>query len=249
VVSLSTIPSRIGFILPAIRSLFDQTLPPARVILAVPGHSFRENRPYRIPPQLLAVEGLTVVRAERDWGPATKLLAALRLYRDSPDQRIVYVDDDNIYPRTMLETLVRHADQRPGAAIALRGWRAPASLRFKDVEIVFGSAIGSPQRVDVVTGCGGVLVQPRFFDDDAFALQDRSHAFYTDDVWLSGHLARRGVPAFVVPLDGERVYLNALATWVGRALDREENRDGVHDDAVLRQFLHHWPSRCAPPAA
>ena len=255
VVSMSTIPSRIEFILPAIRSLFDQTLPPDRVILALPRFSSRENRPYRIPPRLRALAGLTIVEAGRDWGPATKVLPALRLYQDSPDQRLVYVDDDNIYPRTMLETMVAHADARPDSVIAMRGWQAPASLRFKDVDIVFGSAIRSPLRVDVVTGCGGVLVRPRFFDAGVFALEARSHAFYTDDVWLSDHLARRGVPAFVIPLAGERVYLNALTTWVGRALDREENRHGVHDDAVLRQFADHWPSRRAggavarPPAS
>jgi hypothetical protein len=243
VVSMSTIPSRIDFILPAIRSLFDQTLRPSRVILALPPHSSRENRPYRIPDSLRALEGLTIIDAERDWGPATKLLAALRLYRNVPNQRLVFVDDDNIYPRTLLETMARHAEQRPDAAIAMRGWQVPSSLHFKDVDVVFGSAIGSPLRVDVVTGCGGVLVRPRFFEDDVFALEERSDAFYVDDVWLSGHLARRGVQAFVVPLNGERVYWNALTTWVGHALDREENRDGVHDDAVLRQFADHWPSR------
>jgi hypothetical protein len=213
------------------------------VILALPPHSSRENRPYRIPASLRALEGLTIVDAERDWGPATKVLAALRLYRDAPNQSLVFVDDDNIYPRTLLETMVRHARERPDSAIAMRGWQAPASLRFKDVDIVFGHAVSSPRRVDVVTGCGGVLVRPRFFDEQVFALEDRSHAFFTDDVWLSGHLARRGVPAFVVPLTGERVYWNALTTWVGRALDREENRHGIHDDAVLRQFVDHWPSR------
>ena len=242
---MSTIPSRIDFILPAIRSLFDQTLPPARVILAVPPYSRRENRPYRIPAKLQGLDGLAIVPAERDWGPATKILAALSLHHDSPDQPLVFVDDDNIYPRTFLETLARHADRHPDAAIALRGWRVPDSLRFKDAEMVFGSAIRAPRRVDVVTGCGGVLVRPRFFDAAVFAVGDRPHAFFTDDVWLSGHLARRGVPAYVVPLDEGHVYINALTTWVGRALDREENRDGLHDDAVMRDFLGDWPSRAS----
>ena len=243
VVSLSSIPSRIDFILPTIRSLFDQTCRPARIILALPPHSVRENKAYRIPDRLRAVGGLTIIDAERDWGPATKVLAALRLYQNSPDQRLVFVDDDNVYPRRFLETIMRYAEEKPDSAIAMRGWQAPESLNVKDVEFVMGNAIRSPLRVDVVNGCAGVLVRPRFFDDEVFAIAERSHAFYTDDIWLSGHLARRGIPAFVVPMRGERVYMRALATWLGHALDREENRDGVHDDAVLRQFVDHWPSR------
>jgi len=242
VVSVSTIPSRLHAIQPALRSLRDQTLPPSRLLLALPTHSVREGRAYQQPKALASIPGLEILPAERDWGPATKVLASLREYQATPDQPIVFADDDSIYPRTFLETLVRNADAKPDAAIALRGWQVPASLRFKDAQMVFGTSLDEPTRIDVVTGCGGVLVRPRFFDDQVFAIEEASHEFYVDDVWLSGHLARRGVAAYVVPIDRVHVYWNAVTTWVGHRLDHEENRDGVHDDAVLSQFAADWPS-------
>lgn len=53
-----------------------------------------------------------------------------------------------------------------------------------------------PGFVDIFEGLSGALVRPEFFDDDAFEIQDVIWA--VDDVWLSGHLARRGVPIWVM---------------------------------------------------
>lgn len=44
---------------------------------------------------------------------------------------------------------------------------------------------------DVFEGYGGVVVRPDFFDAAAFDIP--ADAFYVDDVWLSGILARRGI--------------------------------------------------------
>lgn len=45
---------------------------------------------------------------------------------------------------------------------------------------------------DVFEGAGGVLVRPEFFDDDVFDIPQT--LWSVDDVWLSGHVARMGVP-------------------------------------------------------
>jgi hypothetical protein len=45
---------------------------------------------------------------------------------------------------------------------------------------------------DIAEGYAGVALRPDFFDDLAFAIPPVAWA--VDDVWLSGHLARRGIP-------------------------------------------------------
>jgi len=45
---------------------------------------------------------------------------------------------------------------------------------------------------DVAEGYGGVMVQPDFFDDLAYDIPQV--LWSVDDVWLSGHCARRGIP-------------------------------------------------------
>ena len=48
---------------------------------------------------------------------------------------------------------------------------------------------------DIAEGFCGVMVRPEFFDDSAFDIPPVVWA--VDDVWLSGHLARRGIPIWV----------------------------------------------------
>lgn len=50
--------------------------------------------------------------------------------------------------------------------------------------------------VDIAEGLGGVLIKPDFFDQDCW---DIPPIMWTvDDIWLSGHLARRGIPIWAV---------------------------------------------------
>src|SRR5512145_1408335 len=66
VVSLTTIPSRIGRLRPALNSLLDQTLRPARIYVALPARSRREARPYTVPPWLGRYPLVTILGSERD---------------------------------------------------------------------------------------------------------------------------------------------------------------------------------------
>ena len=50
--------------------------------------------------------------------------------------------------------------------------------------------------IDMFEGCSGVLVKPSFFDDEAFDIPPV--AWSVDDVWLSGMLAKNGIPIWLV---------------------------------------------------
>ena len=52
--------------------------------------------------------------------------------------------------------------------------------------------IGTAGYCDIAEGFCGVMVRPEFFDDAVFDIPPVVWA--VDDVWLSGHLARRGIP-------------------------------------------------------
>jgi len=249
VVSLTTLPSRIGKIFPAMNSLLDQTVRPERIFLALPPFSRREQATYVVPEGLRNHPLVTILRADRDWGPATKLIPVLRHCAGAPETLILAVDDDNVYPRTFLATFLHYAAALPDAALSLRGWPIPVSHRWKDSREVKGSRIASPLRTDIITGCGGILVRPRFFDADFFDYEKAPPAaFFVDDVWISGHLARRRIPKVVLPFSGAFVYLPSLATLSGPALDRDENRSGKNNDVMIDHFGAYWEfARCPGP--
>lgn len=79
-----------------------------------------------------------------------------------------------------------------------------ASVTYPLRRLVGGKTTVPPTRrrfshsgyIDIFEGCGGVLVRPDFFDDAAFEIPPECWA--VDDIWLSGMLARQGVPIWLV---------------------------------------------------
>ncbi|MBL8791375.1 MAG: hypothetical protein JNM45_12845, partial [Rhizobiales bacterium] len=95
VVSLTTIPSRISLLAPTLKSLMRQTRAPKRIVLNLPRMSKREGVPYVVPEFLSQLKSVEIARCE-DMGPATKAIPTL--LREAPDQLVIIVDDDRIYP-------------------------------------------------------------------------------------------------------------------------------------------------------
>ena len=57
-----------------------------------------------------------------------------------------------------------------------------------------------PKIIHVVYGTGGVLYRPSFFNKEIFDYRDAPvEAFYVDDVWISGHLAKRKITSLIAP--------------------------------------------------
>lgn len=241
VVTLSTLPGRIGKILPALNSLLDQTMLPDRIILNIPAFSTREKRCYDVPESLSNHSVVTILHTNKDWGPATKLLPVLRYFAAEPDTLILALDDDNIYPTSFIETFQYYAVRMPFAALSLRGWHIPNSRRWLDVREFKGTEIDVPVPTDVIQGCGGILVRPRFFTEDIFDYSGAPpESFFVDDLWISGNLARRQVPRFVIPYSGAFVYCPSFATFLGPGLDRTDNLTGKNNDVMMDYFREYW---------
>jgi hypothetical protein len=244
VVSLTTTPSRIERIRPVLNSLLDQRSPADAIVLAVPWFSRREQVEYQVPAWLESSDAITVLRCD-DWGPATKLLATIehegRKGRHATP--ILAVDDDVIYPPDLVATF-RHWRRRfPDAALGYRGWSIPSSLRWEETRTLYATSTRAVRPVDVLTGCWGYLVEPRMFDGGVFDyLGWPASAFFVDDVWISGHLARRRVPRLLVP--GR---LPPLSTRIGRigGLCFQQNRDGTKNNEVIRLFAEYWGCKAA----
>ncbi|MCG6901281.1 MAG: glycosyltransferase family 2 protein [Rhodobacter sp.] len=107
------------------------------------------------------------------------------------------------------ETMSESTGRRENLPRAVRRWRitdVEFQLKFLWHQIRAGRnwrSVGAPHRkvykrsgyIDIFEGCGGVLVRPEYFDDLAY---DIPPVLWTvDDVWLSGMVARNGVPIWL----------------------------------------------------
>lgn len=90
---------------------------------------------------------------------------------------------------------------------------------------LFAHKLKSSGYSDVAEGYGGVMVQPDFLDDLPYAIPDV--LWLVDDVWLSGHFARLGIPIWADrSLNQGRVLLdtsdaNPLHRLVADGVDRK----------------------------
>ena len=98
---------------------------------------------------------------------------------------VLVVDDDRIYPTTLIADLEKAAANHPGAALGLGGWIAPPDLIDRPTSVVSNllmrppapirsARIRKPVAVDILQGVAGYLVRPEFFDLAAVTNYERA---------------------------------------------------------------------------
>lgn len=251
VVTMTTLPSRIGNIQPTIASLCNQTVLPEKILINIPEYSKREKTGYRIPDFLKENPLVEINFTEEDLGPATKLLPALEKYWDNKDQLLMVVDDDEVYPKGLIENYLQYTDLSENAVLTLVGWNAPEDFIHAHRTVVYG-AIGSkpensekvehPTRVDCVQGASSFLVRPRFFDITVFNYSlAPKEAFFVDDIYISGHLARQLTPIYVVPAPFRYARMKVTAHLLySENLHRKENKSGHNNNKLYRFYKDFW---------
>lgn len=252
VISLTTIPSRMPFLAETLKSLMRQSVAPAQIRLNLPRFSKRENCAYVIPDYLRALKSVTIVACE-DYGPATKLIPSLEAL--GPDQKILVLDDDRIYPKDMLATLDSAADAATDKTFTYGGWVAPRDLIDRPTTMLTNLMQTPPApiravrqkkmfEVDIFQGMAGYLVRPRFFD--LKSVKDYGAApkaaFYVDDVWLSGHCMARKyvVPARASNFQPRRrmvFYKRTSLGWINRGKTGDADRN---NSVMLRHLADKW---------
>ena len=239
--SLSTVPGREQSLLRTLTSLVNQEPPPARIWLSLPHYSKRFKRPYQPPYFLKGQTFRDVVRINecQDFGPSTKFIPSLPGV--APDTPVIVVDDDHTFDKSMASVFLRWESVLPNAALCTRGGVFTTLAPTFQSQLYQADEIDSPRKVDYITGWKGYLLKPRFFD--MTDLQDYSKApqsaFFEDDIWVSGHLARQKVARFVIPgvPVGER---RNEADVVNTALSWKENRDRQNERKTALYFRNDW---------
>ncbi len=208
VISLTTIPSRVSEIGPVLNSLLEQSAQIEQVILWIP-ETYRRFGPCELDTRHIPKD-INVRRCDHDYGPATKVLPAVRAFAGQ-DVRILYCDDDRIYHPDWAARMIQESDKNPGECIAEAGEKVEATvlkafsgtwkyqLLTKATLGVYGHFLRKEIRaldpanghVDIAKGYGGVLLRPEFLSDLAFEIPD--HLWMVDDFWLSGCLAASGI--------------------------------------------------------
>lgn len=241
IISLTSIPPRFGVLHETLHSLLAQSVKPERLVVYL-SQNYRRFGPLTQLPKVPT--GVELVVVDEDYGPATKVLPAVKEYRGREDIRIIFCDDDKIYDPNWAARLLAASDQRPDCCIVeeggdvchysthkFSGSLSPrATRREKDLfyRLRRGLSLGlwKPRKtiksgyVDILEGWGGVLVKPKFFRDEVFDIPDI--LWLVDDIWLSGHFTINSVPIWLT---------------VDEAIRTKGNSKEVRE-AALRNFVY-----------
>lgn len=228
VITLTAIPPRFPYLRETLMSLLAQTAHVASVNLYLPRRYRRFAWDVSRLPEVPS--GVNIRLVDEDYGPATKVLPAVREYRGQ-DVSILFCDDDKIYDSDWAQRFVDCSRDHPDCCIVeeggdvchysnhdFRGVQQPRpQRRIKNLEYrlrrLVSLGLWKPRKsvgsgyVDILEGWGGVLVRPEFFTDAAFEIPDI--LWTVDDIWLSGQLALNGVPIWLNGDDPRRTKGNS----------------------------------------
>jgi hypothetical protein len=256
IISLTSIPARFSSLGPVLASLTAQTARVDGIHLYLP----RIYRRFEFSPHVIpdVPDGVRIRYVDHDYGPATKILPAAADYRGR-DTAILFCDDDKIYDRNWAQRFLTAAAARPDTCIVEEGaeiahhvpgdWTGaeqPRAVRRKknlEYRLRRGLSLGfwKPRKtltsgyVDLLEGWGGVLVRPDWFSDAAFRIVEPFWA--VDDIWLSGHLAIRGIPIW---LNAETAIRTRPGAGEIRAVALRKQVFGGMDRAALNRACINW---------
>jgi glycosyltransferase involved in cell wall biosynthesis len=251
IVCMSTTPPRAPFINSVIESLLKQTKKPDEIRIYIPPR-YKRFSDTAVFPKL--PDNVIICPSEEDFGPATKILPALKEF--PPDQILIYCDDDIDYDDGLIERLLLLNAAYPDSCIADqgRGWTRFVRdlIRDRDLLSNFALKICKPRRIgslshpqiDIAEGYGGVLVKPRFFPSSVYQIP--AALWVVDDIWLSGCLAMTGTTirrssTMRMSKDFPLSSVEALRDLVTAGRDRNlSNTLGI---LHLRQTFGIWPFR------
>lgn len=235
VVSLTSYGDRLKTCHLAIKSILDQELVPSRVVLWLDD----ETNGIRLPEELtgLVPLGVEIRRGCNNLRGHKKYFYAMREFGNLP---IITIDDDVLYDRDVISTLVALHYKFPEAVVARRAHRIMASgshlLPYHEWGYEFRENCPHPRASLMATGVGGVLYPPYFADDDLLNEDAiKAYALRADDIWLKAFEARKKILTVSIPT--RRPHPLQIPGTMASGLSADVTAFGLENDLILSKLM------------
>lgn len=195
VVSLTTIPSRINTLPVMLKSIFNQTVMPDRVILWITDEISDRNSILKL--LKAEIEAGLEVRFVKDVRVHTKYYYAMKEF---PEDLIITVDDDILYPENLIESLYKVHSLHKHAVIAARAHEITTCgdvIKPYKKWHMLAPGVKEDAANLIATGVGGVLYPPHCLYKD----WENTELFLSlcptaDDIWLKIMESLNGTSVF-----------------------------------------------------
>lgn len=241
VVSLTTYPARLEAAAQTLKPLFRQTVVPDVIEIWLAEDEFEGETAESLECLRELVEaGLVVKWCKKSLKPHNKYFWALQQHSDDI---VITIDDDIIYPPSLIQHLLEMHYRHPLAVIANRthivtGDETSELAPYKSWRFEQCENFDCPRHDLIATGVGGVLYPPNVFDAEVFN-EDlvRETSVMADDLWLMVHELRLGIPVV-------NTWVNPGLTYIPGSQESGlylENLENGRNDTILRCLFDRYP--------
>lgn len=240
IVSMASFPKRIGKVWITVASVMNQTIKPRKIILWLAEDLF-PNKEADLPGSLLKMRkrGLEIRFCEDLW-PHKKYFFSMKEF---PDDIIVTVDDDVLYPENVLEQLIIVHRKFPNAVCCQRGHVLSYTEKGEidkygkwDSEV---KGLMEPTMQLFPIGCGGVLYPPHLLNKQLFDKDEiKRLCLANDDIWLKTMEVLNRVPA-VRGIPDTLIYFDIIGTRRSALL--LENANECRNDKIMADVCADYP--------
>ena len=238
IVSLTSFPARFDTLDICIKSIFAQSVRPDRIVL----YLGKECDDAILPERLLDLEryGLEIKRGYADIRPHKKYFFAMQEY---PEDIIITVDDDLMYDRNMIKSLLESYKKHPEMVSARRVHRITSSggdLEPYDKFDKCWTKLTEPSHILLSTNGAGTLFPPGSLPQEAFDIDAiKELCLDADDIWIKFMLIKKGVPVVWVKsshsMPPEIPGTQKVALYYSNT-----DRDNSNNDRCIRNMEEHY---------
>lgn len=230
IVSLTSYPARYEGLHMIIESILNQKMKADRIILYL-----YEGEAKRLPESLMKLQSrrFKIKNVNENIRPHKKYYYA---FMEFPNDLIITIDDDFIYPDDLVMNLYRKHLQFRNAIICGRCRKVSFSedgnmLPYNAWPLCYDES--APEMSSVATGVGGVLYSPKLLDKRVFDMDTlKKYALNQDDLWLKIMEVLKGTKTVPVTVN----WKNARSLSYESTLF-STNEYGANDNC-LRKLMH-----------
>ena len=238
IVSLTSYPARFESLHLVIRSMLLQTMAPDEIILYLDNDDVVEKVPE-------SLEGLKEYGLKIEWRPG-RIKPHKKYYyaiQEHPNDIIITVDDDCLYPDDLIECLYKTHLQFPDCVVARRARKISfgkdKKIKSYNQWYLIGVKKGKPSLSLVATGVGGVLYPPHCMHQDMFEQElFLKLAPQTDDLWLK--IMQIKVGTKVVTCGWKSVHKRALIPGTQEQALSYDNVLNNKNDECVRKLMRYY---------
>lgn len=240
IVSMTSFPARIESVSNVVKQMMIQTVRPDEIVLWLSEEQFPEKE-QQLPKELLDLKayGLTIGWCAGDLKAYKKFLPAMKAY---PEDLIMIIDDDLVYPVDFVEKLYEAHQQFPNAIIASRVHQIGLDEQGKIAPYGTWKKQCGYDRYQTrsdwfFTGGAGTLFPPHIFTEGLFdEALIREICPWADDIWLNVHAAIDQVPIINTALNHKLARIDGTQEECLQKINWDRNENDIQLQKVVTHY-------------